>query len=174
VDDAGLRVCLERSVELAATRLRFRDWPGRSGPIVHVPDSFVPSQLAALIADAFAPRHRVLSLEPRPGVSYQTDAEDLAGFLGMFGFVEPVLLAEGRGCITAVLVASWHPSLVGRLVLIAPDTQAPCGLTGLAARGLHECPPDWSTLVRSVTAPILELNALTLEPVEAFLGKTSG
>jgi pimeloyl-ACP methyl ester carboxylesterase len=102
-------------------------------------------------------------------VTYQTDADDLCGFLNAFGFDAPILLAERRGCIAATLVAAWHTAPVAGLVLIDRQVQPPCGLTGLAARGLRECPPDWSTLLSSVTASVLELQAFAFEPLKAFL-----
>jgi pimeloyl-ACP methyl ester carboxylesterase len=169
VNDAHLRVCLERSLALAATQLRFRDWPGFGGPIVHLPDPFVATQLVERIAAELAPRVRVLSLEPRADVSYQTDADDLLGFLNTFGFLKPVLLSEGRACIAAVLVAVWQPTRVAGIVMVNPDPRPPCDLTGLAARGLRECPPDWTTLTNSVSCPLLTLDGLAIDAVEAFV-----
>jgi pimeloyl-ACP methyl ester carboxylesterase len=155
--------------ELAPTELHFRDWPGFGGPLIHIPDPFAASDLAERIAAALAPRVRAISLEPRPDVSYQTDAEDLRGFLNTFGFPQPVLLGEGYGCVAPLLVALWHPTLVAGVVLVTPVTTPPCGLTGLAARGLRECPLDWSTVSQSLACPLLVQEHLAIDAVEAFV-----
>jgi pimeloyl-ACP methyl ester carboxylesterase len=165
VDDARLRVCLDRSLELAAVELRFRDWPGRGRAIVHLPDPFNPTSLVVDLAASLAPRYRVLSLQPRADVPYQIDADDAAGFLAAFGFERPVLLAEGVGCIAALLVATWHASLVAGVVLVDPKAEAPLGLAG---RGLRECPVDLARLRAGSSTPLIELADL-----EAFL-ETSG
>jgi pimeloyl-ACP methyl ester carboxylesterase len=155
VDDDRLRVCLERTVELWPVQLRLREWPGFGGPVVHVPDPFSPSDgVVQALARGLAPRCRVLSLEPRPGQPYQIAAADLLGVLDLFGFPNPALVAEGRGCVAAVLVAAWHPDRVGRLVLIDPS-HAAAELESLAARALRDCPPDWSSLLEAVRCPVL-------------------
>jgi pimeloyl-ACP methyl ester carboxylesterase len=169
VDDARLRVCLEREVELAPVRLRLRDWPGRAGPLVHVPDPLVRSGVVESIATALAPRYRVLSLEPRADVSYQTDAFDLLDLLDAFGFVTPVLLGEGLGAVPVVLAAVWQPTLVSGLVLLRPRHRPPLKLERLAGRGLVECPPNWTALTTSWTRPLLTLETLDLDELDRFL-----
>jgi pimeloyl-ACP methyl ester carboxylesterase len=158
VDDARLRVCLERSVELSVVCLRVRDWPGRGGPIVHLPDPFGASPLIVELASALAPRYRVLSLEPRADVSYVDDASDLASFLRVFGFEHAVLVAEGVGCAAARVVAAWHPELLAGLVLVEPRYTADAA--GLRGRGLRDCRLD----IGPPSVPLLELAEL-----EAFL-----
>src|SRR5262249_57202978 len=85
VEDESLRVCLDRTIELEAVPLRLRDWPGLSGPLVHVPDPLERSdELVLALAASFAPAYRVLSLEPRATFGYQVDAADLLGALDLF------------------------------------------------------------------------------------------
>jgi pimeloyl-ACP methyl ester carboxylesterase len=169
VDDARLRVCLERELELAPVQVRFREWPGRAGPLVHVPDPLAPSGLVDAIATACAPRYRVLSIEPRTGVSYQMDAFDVLGVLDAFGFVKPVLLGEGLGAVPVLLAAVWEPSRVGGLLLLRPRHRPPAGLQRLAGRGLVDCPPDWTTLIAACRCPLLTLETLDLDQLDRFL-----
>jgi pimeloyl-ACP methyl ester carboxylesterase len=172
VDDERLRVCLEREIELGAVRLHVRDWPGFDGPIVHVPDPLAswPFEVAEAVARALAPRYRVLGLRPRGDQSYQADAADLLGVLEQFGFAAPVLLGERLGCLTALLVAAWHPARVARLVLLDATVESPSG-DSLAARALRDCPPDWRSLRASVRCPVLELawDEDTIARLEGFL-----
>jgi len=171
VDDWRLRVCLERTVELAEVHLRLRDWPGRGGPLVHVPDPLsTDARLVEALAAALAPRYRVLSLELRGASAYQVDAADLLGMLDQFGFVAPVLLAEGLGCVAALLVAAWHAERVGGLVLVNPAYQPPAS-AGLAERALRDCPPDWARLRNAIQCPVLVVppEVATVEAVADFL-----
>jgi pimeloyl-ACP methyl ester carboxylesterase len=157
VDDRRLRVCLERTIELAEVRLRLRDWPGFAGPIVHVPDPLsADATLVEAVAAALAPRFRVLSLEPRAASPYQVHAADLLAALDQFGFETPVLVAEGLGCVAALLVAAWHTRRVAGLVLIDPTYDPPLS-DGIAARAVKDCPPDWGALRRAVTCAVLVL-----------------
>jgi pimeloyl-ACP methyl ester carboxylesterase len=172
VDDDRLRVCLERTVELWPVQLRLRDWPGFGGaPVVHAPDPLLASdEVIQALAGRLAPRCRVLSLEPRQGQPYQVAAADLLGVLDQFGFSEPVLVGEGLGCLSALLVATWHPDRVGRLVLIDPSDTAPVS-EGLEARALRDCPPDWPSLREAVRCPLLTVDWSTsaLASIERFL-----
>jgi pimeloyl-ACP methyl ester carboxylesterase len=157
VDDARLRVCLERTVELGTVRLRLRDWPGHSSPVIHVPDPVSPrAELVDALATALAPGLRVLSLQPRGDAPYQVDAADLLAVLDQFGFVRPVLIGERLGCLPALLIAAWHPGRLGRLVLIDP-TCDPKGSAGIAASALRDCPPDWRGLRNAVDCPVHEV-----------------
>jgi pimeloyl-ACP methyl ester carboxylesterase len=173
--DAALRVCLEREVELGASSLRLLDWPGRRGPLVVVADPFAPTEAAALagrIAEAFAPRYRVLHVAPRPAAPYQVHVEDTRGVLQQFGFVRPVLVSSGLGAVVVLLLAAWYPALVGALVLIDPTYAPPMDAT-LAARALRECPPDWAAVRRGVHCRELVLESATpdlLERLGAFCG----
>src|SRR5438132_9388241 len=106
----GLRgVCLERIVELDNVRLRLRDWPGYAGPLVHVPDPLVSSVVVECIAASLAPRYRVVSLSPGNSVAYQVHATHLLAVLSQFGFVAPILVGEGLGCLATLIVAAWYP-----------------------------------------------------------------
>jgi pimeloyl-ACP methyl ester carboxylesterase len=169
-NDTALRVCLSRSLELNAVTLRFQDWPGLGGPLVHF--AVDSSQLAVQMADALAPRYRVLCLSAREGVSYQTDAADLRELLLAFGFSSPLLLGEGLGCLAPLLVAAWWPELVGGLLLVAPVRDA---APGLAGRGLKECPPDWDALLALVRCPNRVRDSWSAEDAEALLsGRAAG
>jgi pimeloyl-ACP methyl ester carboxylesterase len=178
LDSPRLRVCLDRVVELAAARLRLRDWPGVAGPLVHVPDPISPAahpaapafalaaesstlaspaaDLAAALAAAFAPRYRVLSLALRPNQPYQVHAADLLAVLDQFGFDSPILIGEGLGCVAALLVAAWHPKRVGRLALIQPTYAAKPAPTASPAPhaqtmpAVPAAPAARSVLVRSL------------------------
>jgi pimeloyl-ACP methyl ester carboxylesterase len=171
VDDHRLRVCLERTIELAEVRLRLRDWPGLAGPIVHVPDPLSADEsFVEAIAATMAQRYRVLSLRPRGASPYQIDAADLVAVLDQFGFETPVLVAERLGCVAALLVAAWHADRVAGLVLIEP-THDPDLEDGVEARALRDCPPDWASLRRAVQCPVVELsrNASAVERVATFV-----
>jgi pimeloyl-ACP methyl ester carboxylesterase len=163
VDDAPLRVCLERSVALPSVELRFRDWPGFGTPIVHFA---LGHDLGPEVAAAFAPRFRVLSLLARADVSYQTDAADLLALLRAFGFASPVLVGQGLGAIAPLLVAAWWPELVGALVLAEPPREF---LPGLEGRGLLECPPDWECLLATVQCPMRILPTWSIEELGDFM-----
>src|SRR5207245_9519776 len=69
------------------------------------------------LADALAPRYRVLSVSSRGDAPYQVDAVDLIGVLSQFGFRTPVLLGERLGCVTALVAAAWYPDRVAGLIL---------------------------------------------------------
>ncbi len=138
---------------------------------MHVPDPLAPSPLAEKLAAALAPTYRVLSIAPRAGVPYQVTGLDVAGVLAQFGFVEPVLIGEGLGCLTVVLAAAWYPRGVSRVVLVDPVCGAPDG-DSLEARALRECPPDWPALRSGLRCSVLELradDAALPRRVEAFL-----
>jgi pimeloyl-ACP methyl ester carboxylesterase len=184
VDDQRLRICLERTIELAEVRLRLRDWPGFAGPLVHVPDPLAASSAVVnTLAATMAPRYRVLSLTPRGVSPYQVDAFDLLATLDQFGFERPVLVGERLGCVAALLVAAWYPHRVAGLVLIVAaaldpeslnSTEVPQTADGfLRARALKDCPPDWGSLRAAVECPVLELSrhATAVEAVEAFLAQ---
>ena len=173
MDDWRLRVCLDRTIELDGVRLRLRDWPGRGGPLVHVPDPLAPEDsLVRAVAEMLAPRYRVLSVEPRGASAYQVDAADLLATLDQFGFTTPVLVAERLGCVAALLVAAWHPSRVAGLVLVEPAYD-PLPSDSLLARALKDCPPDWAALRGAVECPVLVLPRASgfLEDLETFLAQ---
>jgi pimeloyl-ACP methyl ester carboxylesterase len=153
-----------------------RDWPGLGVPLVHVPDplSLRPSELVEGLAALLAPTYRVLSVAPRAAAPYQVAAADLEGVLSQFGFLQPVLIGEGLGCLTVVILAAWYPELVGRLILVGPTCAAPEDSLedGIEARALRECPPDWPALLESVRCEVLGMPAddpSLLARVEAFL-----
>ena len=166
------RVCLERSVELDGGRLRLRDWPGICGPLVHVPDPlWVDDALVDALAARFAPRYRVLSLQPRPAQPYQVQLADLRATLDQFGFGAPVLVGERLGCVAALLLAAWYPDSVARLVLLDQTCPIPPGDEScVEARALTDCPPDRARLRLAVRCPVLELNdAAQAQDLDAFL-----
>jgi pimeloyl-ACP methyl ester carboxylesterase len=101
-----------------------------------------------------APRCRVVSVHPRPGIPYQTGVTDLVGVVRQFGFEHPVVLGEGAGCVTAVLLAAWYPEHAGGLILVRAALQ----LVGesIEARALRACPPDWTALRAAVRCPMIE------------------
>jgi pimeloyl-ACP methyl ester carboxylesterase len=153
-----------------------RDWPGLGVPLVHVPDPLRlrPSGLVEGLAALLAPTYRVLSVAPRAGAPYQVAAADLRGVLSQFGFLQPVLIGEGLGCLAVVILAAWYPERVGRLILVGPTYAAPEDRVedGIEARALQECPPDSPALLRSVRCDVLQMPAddpALLERVEAFL-----
>jgi len=167
VSDDRLRVCLGHTVELDSVRLRVRDWPGRAGPLVHVPDPLsLADSVVERVAAALAPRYRVLSVAPRGDVPYQVDVVDLIGVLSQFGFRIPVLLGERLGCVTALLAAAWYPDRVAGLILADPVYDPPAS-EEVAARALRDCSPDWSSVRSALRCRVLESNAL--EAIEEFL-----
>ena len=155
--DALRGVCLERTIELDNVRLSVRDWPGLGRAIVHSPDPLSPRSVIDRLA-ALAPTHRVLSLAPRAGLAYQVTALDLVGVLNQFGFVRPVLVGEGLGCVSVALVAAWHPECAGGLVLVDATCEPPPH-DSLEARALRDCPPDWAALRSRWRCTVLELRA---------------
>jgi len=163
-------ICLDRVVDLPLVRLHVRDWPGFRGPLVHVPDPLAPSSLIAEIAQALAPRWRVVSPTLRSAAAYQTDADAVAALLRVFGFDDTVLFAEGHGCAAALLVAAWQLAPLAGLLLVAPIRAAPAGLAG---RGLGDCPPEWDKLLASVTCPLEVLDEASLGALERFLLRTA-
>jgi pimeloyl-ACP methyl ester carboxylesterase len=156
-------------LELDSVRLRVRDWPGRRGPLIHVPDPLGPSDSLLAELARLAPRYRVLSVAPRGDSPYQVDAIDLVGLLRQFGFVSPLLVAQGHGCVAALLVAAWHPERVAALVLVEAAQPAPAG-ESLVARALRECPPDWVSLREGLRCPVLVTSSV--EAIEAFAAAT--
>lgn len=180
MQDRRLRVCpssatlrgvhLERTIELAEVRLRLREWPGVAGPLVHVPDPLsVDDGFAQGLAEVFAPRYRVLSVQPRGASPYQVDACDLLALLDQFGFASPVLIAEGLGCVAAVLVAAWHVDRVAGLVLVEP-VYAPPLADGVPARALRDCPPNWPSLREAVQCAVLDVpRTAAVVDIERFL-----
>jgi pimeloyl-ACP methyl ester carboxylesterase len=144
-----------------------RDWPGFDGPLLHLPDPLIvePSPLIERVAALVAPRWRVLSITPRPNVPYQVQLTDIVGVLDQFGCVDASLVAEGTACVTALLLATWYPHHVGRLVLVQPG----CAAEGdsLEARALRDCPPDLSRLRLELGCPLYE--AVSAEEVAATL-----
>jgi pimeloyl-ACP methyl ester carboxylesterase len=190
-DDDRLRVCLERTVELEGLQLRVRDWPGRRGPVIHVPDPTV--RLGSSVVDTLAamlpPRYRVLSLQPRDLGTYQLDAADLLAMLDTLGFRAPVFVGERLGCVAALVVAAWYPGRVAGLVLVDPLYAAP---PADAVRGhatndagpladdvrslaLVDCPPDWARLRARILCPVLETSsALVATETRLFLDRVCG
>jgi pimeloyl-ACP methyl ester carboxylesterase len=135
-------------------RLRLRDWPGVRGPLVHVPDPFVASSFVDRVAAATAPGYRVLSLAARRGVAYQVSAADLVGTLDQFGFLTPILIGEGLGCLVTLIVAAWYAERVRGLVLVGATYTAPAET--VEGRALRDCPPDIASLRQAVRCPVLE------------------
>jgi pimeloyl-ACP methyl ester carboxylesterase len=171
VDDRRLRVCLDRTVELAGARLHLRDWPGLAGPLIHVPDPLAPdAALGAQLADMLAPRYRVLSVPPRAGSPYQVDASELWGVLDQFGFERPILVAERLGCVAGLQVAAWQPRRVAGLVLVEATFDPPAS-EGLFVRTLRDCPPNWAALRTAVECPLLELPHGVVEELFAFVAQ---
>jgi pimeloyl-ACP methyl ester carboxylesterase len=149
-------VCLERTIELDNVRLPVRDWPGREGPLVHVPDALTRSSFIEGVA-AFTPGYRVLSVSPRDA-AYQVQAFDVVGVLAQFGFAAPIVVGEGLGCAAALLVAAWYPERVGGLVLL--DARYQSSGDSQLERSLRECPPDVEVLRREVQCPVLETDSV--------------
>jgi pimeloyl-ACP methyl ester carboxylesterase len=146
-----------------------RDWPGLGRAIVHSPDPLRSGSVIDRLV-ALAPAYRVLSVAPRAGVAYQVTALDLRGVLDQFGFVSPVLVGEGVGCVSVALIAAWYPERVGGLVLVDATCAAPAG-GSLEARALRDCPPDWPALRSRLRCDVLDVRAddASLVPrIEAF------
>jgi len=145
-DGALQGVKLERDVELGGVRLRVLDWPGHGRPLVYVPDPFtLQPDLAPRIAAAFAPKHRVVRIQPRSDLPYQAQMDDIRRAMQQFGFADTVLLSSGGGACIVLPLASWYPRLVNSVLLIDPCYEPPAH-DSLTARSLRDCPPDWERL----------------------------
>ena len=111
--------------------------------MVHVPDPLLPNDLVVdALAAWFAPRYRVVSLEPRAGQPYQIQTADLRATLHQFGFSSPILVGQRLGCLAALLVAAWYPKSVARLILVdqiieAPRSAARCNVPSSRSAGLR-------------------------------------
>jgi pimeloyl-ACP methyl ester carboxylesterase len=138
-----------------------RDWPGRYGPLVHVPDPLGPSPFIESVAAALTPDYRVLSIAARDDCPYQVEASDVVGVLAQFGFTSPIVVGEGLSCAAALLVAAWSPERVGALILVDAVYQ-PSG-DALLARSLRECPPNVAALRVAVRCRLLQTTALVDE-----------
>lgn len=167
--DAALRgVRLERQIELGTVRVRVFDWPGHGEPIVYVPDPFAPDDdLPTRIAAEFAPRYRVLSIEPRRDVAYQAQVDDLRRALHQFGFLNTLLVSSGLGACVVLPLAAWYEPLVRTVVLIDPRYNPPTTSHSLSARTLRDCPPDWARLAGPHTLTASAEHAL--ESIERVL-----
>jgi pimeloyl-ACP methyl ester carboxylesterase len=143
-----------------------RDWPGFGGPLVHSPDLFSDSSFVEALAASIAPRMRVVSVSPRLGVPYQVNAMDLLGVIEQFGFVAPVVLGEGLGCLVALMLAAWYPSHTGGLILVEPKSELTTG-DSTQARALRDCPPDVARLRARVRCPVIE--ATRIEEITRYL-----
>jgi pimeloyl-ACP methyl ester carboxylesterase len=177
-DDDRLRVCLERTIELEGLRMRVREWPGRRGPVVHVPDpvGLVQDAVIDSLAVSVAPRYRVLSLRARGNPStYQVDAADVLALLDTFGFRAPVLVGEGLGCVAALIVAAWYAERVAGLVLVSPRSAAPPSET-VRSLALLDCPPDLPRLHARITCPVLveDSVAALVQGIGRFLDTVCG
>jgi pimeloyl-ACP methyl ester carboxylesterase len=155
-----LRVRLEREIELAVATVRWSDWPGSKGPLVHVPDLLLPSSgLAAELAQQLSPEYRVLSMHPQTGLLYQLHVAELVGLLDQFGFEQPILIGEQSGCVVTTLLAGWYPKRLAGLILLDPIMEA------ADVPGIVDCPPKWDLVWQRIVCPTLR------EPgsIEAFL-----
>jgi pimeloyl-ACP methyl ester carboxylesterase len=125
---------------------------------VHVPDgSFLSSSIPRLAAE-LAPTWRVLSISPRPSVPYQVTALDVVGVLDQLGCEHNLLVGEGTGCLTALLVAAWYPPKVSGLLLVDGRYAGD--------RYLRECPPDLAALRAMVSCAVCEASSGDLHLAE--------
>jgi pimeloyl-ACP methyl ester carboxylesterase len=108
-----------------------------------------------------SPDYRVMSIAPRGDAPYQVQAADAAGVLAQFGFAAPTVVAEGYGCVAALLLAAWYPARLGALVLVDAMWAAPRG-ESVAARALRECPPDVNALRLTITCEVHDVSAEAL------------
>ena len=137
--------------------------------MLHAPDPESPDLLhVSDLAEAIAPRCRVLTVQPYGDAAYQVHVAHLLALIDQFGFTDITLVGERLGCFTALLAAAWLPARVGRLVLVEPVYAAASSDT-LFARSLSDCPPNWTALRQSLVCPLLELPAWHLDELQAFL-----
>lgn len=162
MDDAALRgVCLDRTVELGAVRLRVLDWPGRRGSLVVLPDPCAPSsELARCVAEAFAPAYRVVLIDPRVDVPYQAAVNDVHAVLAQFGFLNAVLVSSGHGAALVLPLAAWWPEHVSTVVLLEPRYDPPAAESAFG-RSLRDAPPQWSSLAQAAHVVVTTQRELT-------------
>jgi pimeloyl-ACP methyl ester carboxylesterase len=79
--------------------------------------------------------------------------------MDQFGLYGSVVVSEGLGCATALLLAAWHPERVAALALIDTRFEGDANGDGLALRALRDCPPDWTRLRLAVKCGVVELSA---------------
>jgi pimeloyl-ACP methyl ester carboxylesterase len=114
-------VVLQREVELPPVRISFREWPGHAGPLVHLADADTSRPVIDALAGALAPRYRILSLPPAPGVVPAVRAAHVAELLDQFGFSNVILIGEGIGALAALQVAECYPGRAAGVLLIDPQ-----------------------------------------------------
>jgi hypothetical protein len=77
--------------------------------------------------------------------------------MAQFGLYGAAIVAEGLGCATAIVLGAWYPERVAALALI--DSRLEVDGDSLAARALHDCPPDWPRLRLELRCGVVDLTA---------------
>jgi pimeloyl-ACP methyl ester carboxylesterase len=91
--------------------------------------------------------------------------------MDQFGLRQGVMLAEGLGCVTALILAAWYAERVRVLALSDPLYECPAD-DSLLAQSLRDCPPDWRAVRGNVTCRVVELesrSATLADEVERLL-----
>jgi pimeloyl-ACP methyl ester carboxylesterase len=125
------------------------EWPGGGGVVLHLPD---PLTASSELAPSLDPEKRILSVQPRGDAPYQVHAADIREFIVQFGFERVEVVADGLGCVIALLVAAWCPTCIAHVRLVNPRFEAEGA--SLFARSLRECPPDWARIRAAIACPV--------------------
>jgi pimeloyl-ACP methyl ester carboxylesterase len=173
-------VRLARHFELGPVRLHVRDWPGRHGPLVCLPDLAEDGAAFDALASRLAPRWRVLAVDPRGrgrssapahGYGYQVHVADAIGLLDLLGVERAGLVGRGFGALVATLLAAWYPTRAGALV-VEPGSGRP-GPRGDAVeqdvRALRDARPDLEAVCGALRCPTLVVPPGSHDAIEAFL-----
>ena len=124
------------SVQVQANDIRQHclDYGGGGPPLVIVPGITMPAATVEFLALRLAPRHRVISVDPRGrGLSEQprsgyalTDyADDLAALIQALGLAHPTVLGHSMGARIAAALAVRHPQRAGAVILADPPLTGP-------------------------------------------------
>ena len=116
-------------VELSDIRLHYLEWAGAGRTAVLVHGSGLCAHIWRPIAEALAPRFRVLAFDlrghgdsdkPDGHFSWPEVAGDLPGFIDALGLEDVLLVGHSRGGGVAALGGAQRPQHVWRMVLMEP------------------------------------------------------
>jgi pimeloyl-ACP methyl ester carboxylesterase len=118
---------VDKSVVLDGVEIHYVDWGGDGPPVVCVHGLTANCRCWDGLAEALAPRYRVLaydlrgrgdSAKPTTGYNVPTHAGDLLAFIETLALEKPVVIGHSLGAMITVFFASRYPTRPSKLVLI--------------------------------------------------------